>query len=314
MAYTHILTQKSNSAPNSNLWTSSEYQVVTADQADVMPVDEAADDESDDDEFDMEKGLKRAGGTYRRSNYKAPIASLRPPPPPQLRERRPTQQYQRQRQPERRNTSPSPSPAVPLRPFPSLVPNTPQNPRARPEEPSSNATVSIPPGPDRTRISDFAVAYLVSGQKSRMIYGFRVPRFRIVNVPIVVEAKRPPSRSSPLYGQGAFERRVAHFMDEGKADIGKKMSYLFEAHPSDSYIGIAFTGSWWAFTICTPNAMRENLRWSKAFFYHSYQHECAMRTIFDAAENCPKNPQEHPELVELLNRFEETGDSLTFVP
>jgi hypothetical protein len=153
----------------------------------------------------------------------------------------------------------------------------------------------------------------VAGQESRMIYGFQVQEFKVVNVPFVVEGKRPPSRSNILFEQKPLEALVDQFMGQGKTDIGDKMPYFFSAHPSDSYIGIAYSGPWWAFTICTPGATTGNLRWSKAFVYHSHQSELAMSTLFNAAQNFPQSPQKDLELLALLTEFEETRGSFTFV-
>jgi hypothetical protein len=300
MGYNHILTQKNNCALNNDLWTSPEFQVVTSDQIHEFAADDEAGSASDEEDVEFDVVKHDISGKYRAPSLKA--FSL-PPPRTRLRDR----------QFKQRDTSPSPAPATTAQPLSSLLVETPQAARGKAEEPSSNETVAILPGPDRTRIADFAVAYLVPGLKSRLIYGIQVIELEIVNVPIIIEGKRPPSRSNSSVGKGSLENRVAEFMSQGKADIARKMPFFFNAHPSDSYVGIAFAGPWWSFTICTPDAIKNDLRWSKAFYYYSHHNKSALSTIFDAAQNFPADPQKDPKLCALLNDFEEEGKSLTFV-
>ncbi|KAG9089016.1 hypothetical protein FRC06_001738 [Ceratobasidium sp. 370] len=182
--------------------------------------------------------------------------------------------------------------------------------------PLTDRTIPIRQGIDRSRIADFAVAYLETKPGSRSIFGISVPLFQLVRIPIIVEVKRPPPRTDVSSGvESEFLRdRIFGHMELGKRDIVEKMQVFFSAYPSTSYVGMVFTGPWWIFTLCTPGATEATLRWSKAFAYDNPKHDDALNIIFNAAQNHPDNPQADGNLVRLLGQCEEPDVTmLTFV-
>ncbi|KAG8697794.1 hypothetical protein FRC08_006323 [Ceratobasidium sp. 394] len=303
-AYTHILTKKSNNSSN-DLWTASEFQVVERNGAVASnTANDAAQASTGDDElvfnepsFDEDK--EDDGGPYKPSysKYTISLSSL-----PSL-----------GRRSSRRDTSPSPHSATQPRPL-TMTPSTPPNAGTQADMPSTNRTIPIRQGIDRSRIADFAVAYLKTRPEFSSIFGIRTPLFQPVYVPIVVEGKRPPPRTQdPSKLQGRWMRQLLLYMNLGKRDIIEKMTAFFSVYPSRSYVGIAFTGPWWIFTLCTPGAKENTLRWSKAFAYHTPEHDNALNIIFEAAQNHPADPRADEKLMELLDNYEDEPGMVTFV-
>ncbi|KAG9102385.1 hypothetical protein FS749_004171 [Ceratobasidium sp. UAMH 11750] len=294
-AYNHILTAKSNFSDN-DLWTTSEFQAVGINAALAINTTVNRDENIDNEGLGYKEPPFNEDVADRSGSYKGYRVSVSLQPATR----------QSRRQPRARNASPSPRPATQLEPRP-LVPATPPRVHTEPDTPPSNRTIPIRTGIDQSRIADFAVAYLKNKSQSCEIFGVKVPLFEVVYVPIIVEAKRPPSRSELFTPESKrlLEDYAATYMEFGKADIATKQSIFFSAYPSRSYVGIAFAGPWWVFTICTPDATVDTLRWSKAFAYHTQLHDDALNVIFKAAQNYPENPQEDVALVRLLERYEE---------
>ncbi|KAG9083199.1 hypothetical protein FRC06_004658 [Ceratobasidium sp. 370] len=193
-----------------------------------------------------------------------------------------------------------------------MAPSTPPNAPVQTDVPSTNRTLPIRKGVDRSCIADFAVAYLKTKPESCKIFGINVPLFQLVHIPIIVEGKRPPSRDNISSGveSETLKDQVLGYMNWGKQDILDKMPVFFSAYPSSSYVGIAFTGPWWAFTICTPGATESTLRWSKVFAYDNPKHDDALNVIFNAAQNRPDDPQADEDLVKLLDQYEEPDTTI----
>ncbi|KAG9090673.1 hypothetical protein FRC06_000936 [Ceratobasidium sp. 370] len=301
-AYNHILTAKSNFSHN-DLWTTSEFQAVGIDAGLANNAGDNSDWDFDEDlgykETSFDEDVADKTGTYKAPRSLVPLRQT-------ARESR--------RKPHARDISPSPRSATQLTSR-SLAPATPPGAGPDPDTPPTNKTIPIRPGIDQSRIADFAVAFLKNKPEFSEIFGIQVPRFEVVYVPIVVEAKRPPSRLEVFAPRPKrLEEYARAFMEIGKGDIATKRSIFFSAYPSSSYVGIAFTGPWWVFTICTPAATLGRLRWSKAFGYYTQRHDDALDIIFKAAQKHPENPQEDAALVQLLERYEETAqDTLSFV-
>ncbi|KAG8729390.1 hypothetical protein FRC11_008863 [Ceratobasidium sp. 423] len=151
----------------------------------------------------------------------------------------------------------------------------------------------------RTRIVDFAVVYLLRDQKELVkIDRDELHGFRQIKVPIVVEGKRSPALEAP----GAeFERELLALLVLAQVDIDRKRLFFFEAYPCISFIGIAFAGSYWTFTICESNSL-EWLSWSKPISMESDAHAFVLDVIFTASEDLPENPGGHTELQEILTK------------
>ncbi|KAG8739396.1 hypothetical protein FRC10_005662 [Ceratobasidium sp. 414] len=304
-AYNHILTAKSNFS-NNDLWTTSEFQAVGINAGLTNTSTVNTGEDIDDEDPGYKQPAYDEDAADHTGTYKAYRVSVS------------LQQTARQtrRGTRARDTSPSPRSAMQPESQP-LVPTTPPSAHTEPDTPPSNKTIPIRAGIDQSRIADFAVAYLKNKLEFSKIFGIRVPLFEVVYVPIIVEAKRPPSRSEVFAPRPKrlLEEYAGTFMEFGKADIATKQSIFFSAYPSRSYVGIAFAGPWWVFTICTPGATLDTLRWSKAFAYYTQQHDDALDVIFKAAQNHPENPQEDVALVQLLERYEEFAEkTLSFVP
>ncbi|KAG8738148.1 hypothetical protein FRC10_007241 [Ceratobasidium sp. 414] len=296
-AYNHILTERSNHSKN-NLWTTSEFQVVQRNgvATNSATTDEAQstnDDVFDFDELSANEDKEDKSGTYRgsRLTYSLPVVPL-------------SSLHRRSQTSTQRDTSPSPRSENPPD-LPTATPSTPPNARTQPDMPSTDRTIPIRQGIDRSRIADFAVAYLETKPGSRSIFGMSVPLFQLVRIPIIVEGKRPPPRTDMSSGvePELLRDQIFGYMDLGKRDIIEKMPAFFSAYPSTSYVGIVFAGPWWTFTICTPGATETTLRWSKVFAYDSPKHEDALNIIFHAAQNHPDNPQADGSLVGLLEQY-----------
>ncbi|KAG8738144.1 hypothetical protein FRC10_007237 [Ceratobasidium sp. 414] len=304
-AYNHILTEKSNHSDN-NLWTTSEFQVVeingvVANNATADSAQDSGDDDLAFDELSFNEDKQDKTDTYKPSNtvYSLPVVSL-----PSLRKRS-----------ARRNTSPSPRPADPTELL-TMGPSTPPNTGAQADMPSTDRTIPIRQGIDQSRIADFAVAYLKTKPESSTIFGISVPLFQPVHIPIIVEGKRPPPRTNNPSGVEpgtGWKSRLLAYMHLGKRDIIDKRSVFFSAYLSRSYVGIAFSGPWWIFTICIAGAKENTLRWSKAFAYHTPKHDKALNIIFEAAQNHPADPQADRKLVGLLDDYQDEPGLITFV-
>ncbi|KAG9076612.1 hypothetical protein FRC06_009409 [Ceratobasidium sp. 370] len=303
-AYNHILTAKSNFSDN-DLWTTSEFQAVAinAGLANNAATNGDRDIENEDPGYKeppFDEDTADRTGTYR--GYRVSVSLHQTA-------------RQTRRKTHARDTSPSPRSAVQPESH-TLVLTTPPSALIEPDTPPSNKTIPIRAGIDQSRIADFAVAYLKNKLEFSNIFGIQVPLFEVVYVPIIIEAKRPPSRSDVFASQPKrqLEEYASTFMEFAKADIATKQSIFFSAYPSCSYVGIAFAGPWWVFTICTPGATLDTLRWSKAFAYYTQQHDDALDVIFKAAQNRPENPQEDVALAQLLEHYEETAEkTLSFV-
>ncbi|KAG8688846.1 hypothetical protein FRC08_011236 [Ceratobasidium sp. 394] len=305
-AYNHILTEKSNHSDN-DLWTTSEFQVVEINGAAAgnTTTDPTQDDDDDLDfnevSIDKDEDEDDRSGTYQAPKmvYRLSVISL-----PPLRQR-----------PTRRNTSPSPLPATPPEPL-TMAPSTPPNAGTQPDMPSTDHTIPIRQGIDQSRIADFAVGFLKTKPESSDIFGISVPLFEPVHVPIIVEGKRPPpriSKSPRVEPTKGWKNRFLTYMDLGKRDISDKRKVFFSVYPSRSYVGITFSGPWWIFTICIPEVKADTLRWSKAFAYHTPEHDKALNIIFKAAQSHPEDPQADQKLVELLSNYEDEPGVVNFV-
>ncbi|KAG8736252.1 hypothetical protein FRC10_009544 [Ceratobasidium sp. 414] len=321
MAYLELLIQRSNRSLG-NLWTTSELQAVQLDgevlanaatsggepHDDIPPADDEKTGEETDDEDDVFCPPRSVRNNHSGS-VQVPARSMRSRRPNLFGPLLLTIPVAAS------STAPAtPStPTIPSALTTSLAPTTPPNSCTTPEIPLTDRTIPIRQGIDRTRIADFAVAYLKAKPEGiRMIFDIEVPLLDVFHIPIIVEGKRPPSREVYISKPEVWPDFIRRNLDEAKDDIYIKQSVFFGAYPSRSYIGIAFSGPWWAFTICTRESPQA-LRWSKAFAYHTQAHQDAFDVIFRTAQDHPGNPQEDRQLIELLNQYEETEDTLTFV-
>ncbi|KAH7332686.1 hypothetical protein B0J17DRAFT_722203 [Rhizoctonia solani] len=76
----------------------------------------------------------------------------------------------------------------------------------------------------------------------------KIYRTRIVDFVVVyLEGKRLPSHEA----SGAeFERELNGLLQLGRKDIDTKRPFFFEVYPCISFVGIAFAGPYWQFSIC----------------------------------------------------------------
>ncbi|QRV92031.1 hypothetical protein RhiJN_20049 [Ceratobasidium sp. AG-Ba] len=257
-AYAHILASKTNEA-GSDLYTASECRA--GGETKLVDTDESDQDSEDDDvensSFDVEKdddGRDAYLPPKSISNKVQLFQTLRRPltrTAGSLNARLPTGSA---------TTLPVTPVAHPVDPVPARSSKTPAE---------MDHTVSLPNG-GRSRIADFAVGYFKidkTASGSCNLYDIQVPFLSAVQVTIIIEGKRPPSRKNPQ--SKSLPERVMESFSHAKADIAKKAQVFFDAFPSNSFVGIAFSGPWWIFTICIPGASLKNLRWSKAFAYHT---------------------------------------------
>ncbi|QRV77204.1 hypothetical protein RhiJN_05219 [Ceratobasidium sp. AG-Ba] len=195
--------------------------------------------------------------------------------------------------------------------LPVIDPVTPSKKRLPIKTPGTKETIRFRQGIDRARIADFAVGYFKIKEGSQNIYGIPVPLLEPAYIPIIVEGKRPPSRrTAPIQ---ALEEHILNQLAIAKLDITRKSSVFFSTSPNLSYIGIAFAGCWWCFTICVRGVDMKVVAWSKVFTYlNPPEHEAALDIIIHAAQNYPDNPEGDQRLLEFLRMNRQQEAALDF--
>ncbi|KAG8742014.1 hypothetical protein FRC10_002090 [Ceratobasidium sp. 414] len=175
--------------------------------------------------------------------------------------------------------------------LPSIL-RTPERPSStqKAKELSSAETQVLNRSRDPYFMLDFAIIKILAPTPpGRIIFGYNVQR-RDTHVPIVLEAKKVPSRQIPAPGPELdFQNDLSHMLLAGYGDINLKVPAAFRCHPlQQSIIGIVTCGIWWSFTVVSRD--ESNTTWSSCFVYGNSKHDAILRSLFQAAADSSSDP------------------------